>query len=80
MSDTDCSALVPKCMSEILFTGVKQKELIRWGGGLGRCMGKLELGPEKTGFWGGKGKKRRECALTENQPPKARGWRTYQGC
>lgn len=27
-----CSALVPKCMSEIVFTGVKQKELIRWGG------------------------------------------------
>lgn len=29
MSDTDCSALVPKCTSDILFTGVKQKELIR---------------------------------------------------
>lgn len=69
------SALVPKCTSDILFTGVKQKELIRWGGGLGRCMAKLELGPEKTGFWRGKGKKRRECALTEKQPPKARDWR-----
>ena len=53
-----CSALVPKCTSDILFTGVKQKELIRWGGGLGRCMGKLELGPEKTGF--GEAKERRE--------------------
>lgn len=53
-----CSALVPKCMSEILFTGVKQKELIRWGGGLGRCLANWSWGLKKQVF--GEAKERRE--------------------